>query len=67
MEILLLVKGELQVNVENRYYYMQKDDLILMNSNDVHSFSGQDPQNLDVIIQLDMNMFKRLYPQIEKM
>lgn len=67
MEILLLVKGELQVNVENMYYHMQKDDLILMNSNDVHSFFGQDPQNLAVIIQLDMNMFKRLHPQIEKM
>ncbi|WP_018751951.1 AraC family transcriptional regulator [Paenibacillus sanguinis] len=67
MEILLLVKGKLQINVENNNYVMEKDDLMLINSNHVHSFVGADPQNLAVIIQLDMNMFKGLHPQIEKM
>lgn len=67
LEIIMLVKGDLQVHAETHDYCMQKGDLILINSNNVHSFTGTDYQNLAVIIQMDMNMFQNLHPQIEKM
>jgi xylan 1,4-beta-xylosidase len=66
MEIIYLVQGELQVNIENQRYHLQKENLVLINTNEVHSFQQTDKENLAIVIQLDLKRFKGYYPQIEK-
>lgn len=67
IEILYLVHGELNINIENTYYRCKKNDIILINSNTVHSFTKTDEENVVIVIQIDLEVFKEYYPDIIKM
>ena len=52
IEFIYLIKGQLQVNVNNKILQMQSSDFVLINSNDFHSFKSE-KDNLFVIIHFN--------------
>lgn len=58
IEILFLLKGELQIIVENAKYNLGAGDIILINSNQIHSIKGSN--NLILVLQFVPEVISRV-------
>jgi xylan 1,4-beta-xylosidase len=66
MELLLVLKGRVLVTVGGRKYDLAEDDILLINSGEMHStLRGED--NILVAIQLNPGFCGNIYPDLEKM
>ncbi|MGL4372146.1 MAG: GH39 family glycosyl hydrolase, partial [Turicibacter sp.] len=65
MEILFVTKGEVSLLVDGVAFHLKQDDLILINSKEIHSVKSNS-ENILIAIQLDLNQFSDLYKNIEK-
>jgi len=52
IELVYVIKGQLQVKISNEQYQMSQSDILLINSNEFHSFQS-DKDNLFVVIHLN--------------
>jgi len=52
IELIYMIKGQLQVKITNNTYHLDKSDFILVNSNDFHSFQTE-KDNLFVIFHFN--------------
>jgi xylan 1,4-beta-xylosidase len=64
VELLLVLKGELQLIVNGIRYELKEDDLFFVNSGQMHSTTGQG-ENIIVAIQVNLEYFENIYPQIK--
>lgn len=64
LEILYLIDGELEVRIENQNYLLKKNDIILINSNQTHSYKKNNDENLAIVLQINTDNFKYIYPDI---
>jgi len=62
IELIYLIKGQLQVNVNNKIMQMQSSDFVLINSNDFHSFKSE-KDNLFVVITFNYFQLSSLLEQ----
>ncbi|MDD4201113.1 MAG: cupin domain-containing protein, partial [Eubacteriales bacterium] len=59
IEILFLLSGELQLTVDNTKYNLKTGDIILINSNQIHSINGNN--DLAYILQFVPEVISRVY------
>lgn len=59
IEILFLLSGELQITVDNTEYSLKTGDIILINSNQIHSIKGNN--NLTYVLQFIPEVISRIH------
>ncbi len=56
IEILLVLSGKLTITIESETYHLSENDIILINSNQIHEIQAYD--NLVVSLQINLSYFK---------
>ncbi|WP_226793502.1 GH39 family glycosyl hydrolase [Bacillus sp. B1-b2] len=62
IELIYVIKGRLQVCVEKKEYDLGRSDFLLINSNELHSFTSNE-ENLFILFQLDYIKLSELLAQ----
>ena len=57
IEIFLVLSGSLTIIVESETFHLSEDDIILINSNQVHEIVSKD--NVTVVLQINYGFFKK--------
>lgn len=57
IEIFLVLSGNLSITVESETYYLSEDDILLVNSNQVHEIMSR--ENVTVVLQINYSYFKK--------
>ncbi len=65
IELLLVLKGQVHVYVGKEEYVLREDDLLLINSNEVHGVES-DQENKLLILQIPIAFIKNFYSTIEE-
>ena len=65
IEILLVANGEVDLLVDGKKYNLQEDDLIIINSKEIHSVKSE-KSNIVIAVQVDLSSFNDLYEDIDK-
>ena len=65
MEILLVLKGTVRINIAGTHYELGPDSLFLINSGEVHSTMSKE-DNILAALQVHTDMFSATYPELEK-
>ncbi|WP_346207470.1 AraC family transcriptional regulator [Caldifermentibacillus hisashii] len=64
IEFLLVLNGNIKVFVGNEQYSLKKDDLLLINYNEVHGVEANN-DNRALLLQIPINFIKNYYENIE--
>lgn len=59
VELLVVLKGEVEAYVDGELKQLQKDDLLLINSNCVHSLFVKDPGSIFLVIEIHPGYLKK--------
>ena len=65
IEILLVIRGQIQVTVNQYTYHLSENDLLLINANHVHSIIG-DKENVVLSLQIPLSLIKQYYQNIDE-
>ncbi|WP_144552334.1 AraC family transcriptional regulator [Bacillus sp. X1(2014)] len=65
IEFLFVLKGRIHVYVGREEYHLQKNDLLLINSNEVHGVESSEDNKL-LVLQIPISFIKKWYKNIEK-
>jgi xylan 1,4-beta-xylosidase len=65
IELLLVIKGSVQVIVGGQGYNLEQDDLLFINSGEMHSTIGGE-DNIVVAVQINPEFCSKNYPDLEK-
>jgi AraC-like DNA-binding protein len=65
IEFLLVLKGKVHVYVGREDYTLNENDLLLINSNEVHGVES-DEENTILIVQIPISFIKKCYKNIEQ-
>ncbi|MDN4068208.1 helix-turn-helix domain-containing protein [Paenibacillus sp. FSL R5-0407] len=65
LELIVVMKGEVDINVNNVAYRLEAGDLILINSNEVHELHSEDATM--VALQIKLELLKEVVVDIKKM
>ena len=52
IELIYILSGEIEVFVNNKKYYLKKEDILLINSNEIHELHGNDSVLMAIQIKL---------------
>ena len=63
IEILLIIKGEIKVTVNQNSYHLDENDLLLINANHVHSYKG-DKENVVLTLKIPFSLIEQHYQNI---
>ena len=61
IQIIFVLKGSLDVGIENEIYSLEEKEIEIINSNEVYSFSSKEGDNLVLVLNIDPNFFERYY------
>lgn len=61
IQILFVLKGTIDVGVENEIYTLDEREMEIINVNEVYSIKSNDPDNLILVLNIDPNFFERYY------
>lgn len=61
IEILYLLRGSINVAIENEVYTLNEGEIEIINSGEIHQIYSQDPNNLVLILNIDPNFFEGYY------
>lgn len=61
IEILFVLRGTIDMSMENEVYVLQERDIEIINANEVYSIKSKDPDNLVLILNIDPNFFEKYY------
>ena len=64
IEIILVLKGQLNIKLGSNSYLLEEDDLILINTNQVHSTSEQSEDIILLVMQIDPSGYNEYQPQL---
>ena len=67
VELLLITEGSVAVNTAKEQYLLKKDDLFLINSNEIHSLTRTKETNTILAIQFDPKFSKAYYPKLQRL
>ncbi|WP_182917051.1 helix-turn-helix domain-containing protein [Bacillus sp. PK3_68] len=65
IEILLVIRGEIEVNINQDAYHLAENDLLLINANHVHTIKGI-KDNVVLLLQIPLCSIERYYPDIHE-
>ncbi|MDQ0883843.1 helix-turn-helix domain-containing protein [Peribacillus sp. V2I11] len=63
IEILFVIRGEIEVMVNQDSWHLGENDLLLINANDVHTVKGHE-DNVVLLLQIPLGSIEQLYPDI---
>ncbi|CAK6474578.1 HTH-type transcriptional activator RhaS [Peribacillus frigoritolerans] len=63
IEILFVIRGEVEVMVNQDSWHLAENDLLLINAKDVHTVKG-DEDNVVLLLQIPLNSIEQLYQDI---
>jgi len=66
LELLLVIEGSVIVNTADKEYLLKKDDLFLLNCNEVHSLAKTKENNTLIALQFDSKLSKTYYPMLQR-
>lgn len=61
MELLIVLKGEIEVSINGENYILAEDDLIIINSNVGHATLAREPNSIAMVIHLNPIYFSCYY------
>ncbi|MSU02082.1 helix-turn-helix domain-containing protein [Tissierella pigra] len=61
IQVLFVLRGTIDVGVENEIYTLEEREIEIINSNEVYSIKSKDPDNLVLILNIDPNFFEKYY------
>lgn len=61
IQIIFVLKGSLDVGIENEIYSLEEKEIEIINSNEVYSFNSKEGDNLVLVLNIDPNFFERYY------
>lgn len=64
LEILFVLKGNVNIVIDENVYYLSQEDVIVINVNEVHTISSDD-DNLILALQIPINFMKHYYENIK--
>ncbi|WP_419888182.1 AraC family transcriptional regulator [Neobacillus niacini] len=64
IEFLFVLKGRIHVYVGRDEYFLQENDLLLINSNEVHGVESSEENKL-IVLQIPVSYIKQIYKNIE--
>ena len=64
IEIILVLKGQLNIKIGSDDYLLEEDDLIVINSNQVHSTTDQAEDIILLVMQIDPSYYNEFQPQL---
>lgn len=67
IEILLVLKGSINVVVGGEKYLLSENDLILLNKDEIHSISRNVEDNICLALQVDSGNLNKVFPNFTKM
>ena len=65
IEILLVIRGEIEVTVNQHSFQLAENDLLLINSNDIRSIKGN-KENVVLSLQIPLDLIEPHYPNIHE-
>lgn len=65
IEILLIVEGSVMLETATTSYQLAKNDLLILNANEVHSLTKTDETNTILTLQFDPKFCRAYYPQLQ--
>lgn len=67
IELLLVLEGSVVVNTSVCQYFLKKDDIFLINSNEIHSLTRNEEANIILAIQFDPKLSKSYFPKLQRL
>lgn len=67
IEILLVLKGSINIVVAGEKYHLSENDLILLNKDEIHSINRNHEDNICLALQADPGNLNKIYPNFNKM
>ena len=61
IEILYVLKGTINVQIETEIYTLKEKEIEIINANEIYSLKSEDKSNLVLILNIDPNFFERYY------
>lgn len=65
IEILLIIRGEIEVIVNQHAYHLDENDLLLINANHVHTINGG-KDNVVLMLQIPLRLIEQHYQDIHE-
>ena len=66
MEFLLVLEGSVSIRVGEEVYYLKENDIILVNSDELHSTRKTKDENVLLAVQINSNFYSSLFPDFNK-
>lgn len=66
MELLLMLRGEMEVCSQAAIRVLKEDDLILINPNSGHATFSLEPESIAMVLHVDPRFYSRYYDDAEK-
>lgn len=61
IELIILLQGEIEVSTDGKNYILEKDDMMIINSNVGHATLARKPDSIAMVIHLDPKYFNSYY------
>lgn len=61
IELLFVLRGSIEIGIENEVYILKEREIDIINSNEVYRIKSDDPDNMVLIINIDPNFFEKYY------
>ncbi len=65
IEILFVLKGSIDVTIENETYIVEEKEIEIININEVHSIKSRDKNNRVLMFEIDPKFLKKYYSDID--
>ncbi|MEH7096158.1 helix-turn-helix domain-containing protein [Neobacillus vireti] len=65
IEILLVIRGEIELTVNQQSFHLAENDLLLINTNDIRSIKGN-KENVVLSLQIPLDLIEPHYPNIQE-
>lgn len=66
LEIILILKGSINIRIENKKYKLKENDIMAVNPNEIHSTSRTDENNILLALQIDPSYYSKYYKHFNK-
>ena len=67
IEILMVLKGSINISIGNEKYTLKEEDLILINKNEIHSIYRTQEDNILLAVQINTTCYTHCYPNLNKL
>ncbi|WP_269077307.1 cupin domain-containing protein [Schnuerera ultunensis] len=66
MEIILVLKGKVKINLNDKMYLLNEDDIILINCNEAHGVANMDKEGTILSLQINPKFCVEYFPKFNE-